>query len=44
VPSPTPAAEPAPVAGGSGAPWWLWIVLAVIALGGAGLFVSRRRK
>lgn len=44
VPTPTPAAEPAPVAGGSGTPWWLWIVLAVIALGGAGLFVSRRRR
>lgn len=41
---PMPTAEVMPVAGSNGAPWWVWVVLAVIALAGAGLIVARRRR
>ncbi|WP_031459223.1 pullulanase-type alpha-1,6-glucosidase [Chloroflexus sp. MS-G] len=42
APAVTP--EPQPTPSGNTAPGWLWIVLLVIALVGAGLFVARRNR
>jgi hypothetical protein len=42
VPAATP--EPLPTASGNAVPGWLWIVLLIIALTGAGLFVARRNR